>query len=85
MRMLLLTLCCLSMSSGIVLAQTHVPGPGTSPSPGPTNPSLPNVSQVPPKGVASGSRGLTGNDDVRLPNTPEEAGSPPGVKKHGMK
>ena len=80
MRLLFVTVCCFAMSTGMAAAQagggagkTHVADPGTSPTPGPTNPSLPG--SMPPEGLGTGSRGLTGNDEVHLPRTPEEAGA----------
>ena len=80
MRLLVVAICCFAVSGGITAAQAaggagaRVADPGTSPTPGPTNPSLPSVVQVPPDGVRSGSRGLTGNDEAQPPPTPEEAG-----------
>ena len=52
-------------------AQTSMPGTPSPNTPGPTNP----VVQTPsgpislPKSVKSGSRGLTGNDEERSPDT----------------
>jgi hypothetical protein len=62
-------------------AQPAPPGPGTSPTPGPANPTLQTQPPGLPKSVGSGSRGMTGNDPVATPGSPvpqleDERGSP---------
>jgi hypothetical protein len=61
-------------------AQRAPPGPGTSPTPGPANPTLQTQPPGLPKSVGSGSRGITGNDPVAIPGSPvpqpDERGSP---------
>jgi len=53
--------------SSLATAQTATLGPGTSPSPGPTNPTIQNQATLPPRIQGSGSRGMTGNDDAVKP------------------
>ena len=52
-------------------AQTSMPGTPSPNTPGPTNPVVqtPPGPISPPKSVKSGSRGLTGNDEDRSPDT----------------
>ena len=52
-------------------AQTSMPGTPSPNTPGPTNPIVqaPPGPISPPKSVKSGSRGLTGNDEERSPDT----------------